>query len=66
MNAFRQPGARLWADCRGVIFDLVGPQWPYVVGALIFFGALLFANVQFRRNARAAAAYEMQSRRVAG
>jgi predicted MFS family arabinose efflux permease len=36
----------------GLIFDLIGPQAPYAVGACIFFAALCFAIVQFRRDAR--------------
>ncbi len=52
VNAFSSLGRVFGPLAGGMIFDLFGPQWPYVVGAVIFFSALLFANVQFRRNAR--------------
>jgi MFS family permease len=52
VNAFSSLGRVFGPITGGLIFDLVGPQWPYLVGAGIFFVALLFANVQFRRDAR--------------
>jgi predicted MFS family arabinose efflux permease len=52
VNAFSSLGRVFGPIAGGLIFDLVGHQWPYVVGACIFFAALLFAHVQFRRDAR--------------
>jgi multidrug resistance protein len=52
VNSFSSLGRVFGPIVGGLIFDLVGPQWPYVVGAIIFFAALLFAVVQFRRDAR--------------
>jgi MFS transporter, DHA1 family, multidrug resistance protein len=53
VNAFSSLGRVFGPVVGGLIFDLVGYQWPYVVGAAIFFATLLFAIVQFRRDARA-------------
>ena len=52
VNAFSSLGRVFGPIAGGMIFDLIGPQWPYLVGAGIFFIALLFANVQLRRDAR--------------
>jgi multidrug resistance protein len=52
VNAFSSLGRVFGPIAGGMIFDLVGPQWPYLVGATIFFVALGFAIVQFRRDAR--------------
>ena len=52
VNAFSSLGRVFGPIAGGMIFDLIGPQWPYLVGAGIFFIALLFAHVQFRRDAR--------------
>jgi DHA1 family multidrug resistance protein-like MFS transporter len=52
VNAFSSLGRVFGPIAGGLIFDLIGPQWPYAFGALIFFSALTFAYVQFRRDAR--------------
>lgn len=52
VNAFSSLGRVFGPLVGGLIFDFVGPEWPYIVGACIFFAALFFAIVQFRREAR--------------
>jgi MFS transporter, DHA1 family, multidrug resistance protein len=52
VNAFASLGRVFGPIAGGLLFDLMGHQWPYLVGAGIFFVAFLFANVQFRRDAR--------------
>ena len=52
VNAFSSLGRVFGPLAGGLIFDLIGPRAPYLVGAGIFFAALLFAIVQFRRDAR--------------
>jgi MFS transporter, DHA1 family, multidrug resistance protein len=52
VNAFSSLGRVFGPIAGGLIYDLIGYQWPYIVGSAIFFMALLFAIVQFRRDAR--------------
>lgn len=52
VNSYASLGRVFGPVAGGLIFDLVGYQWPYIVGAVIFFAALIFANIQFRRDER--------------
>ncbi|MEX1020166.1 MAG: MFS transporter [Litorilinea sp.] len=51
VNSYSSLGRVFGPIAGGLIYDFVGFQWPYIVGAAIFFIALIFANVQFRRDA---------------
>lgn len=50
VNSYASLGRVFGPIAGGLIYDLVGYQWPYIVGALVFFAALAFANIQFRRD----------------